>query len=335
MSELVEHPDKDDGNSRIDAVHVGDRHSPVSLKTYQDIYHQITGRTEQIRKRYTDNLLIELSEIEQLNHKIRQLCDVHNVVAGSDTVTVFHAKERKEQFTSFERFRAYNANAASPTVSVLLRYNFSIVLAGNSRPQEYVVNVRLTSKVAALQQLKDEAPPFMRGHLFGFMTGPVAEVTVDYADYVIARGFLEAVDEWIEGCNASPTSMTLRLLQTYSHHIPEIGQILAAVAISYFAYQAVPGIVAEGGVPATWAKFAIIFAGGSFITIRLVTKLARLVEKAIDTFPELSYVKLNRGDERVVEAARKLKPMAWLRLAWGVIGTIVLGVISSKLDKLI
>lgn len=335
MSELIEHPDKGNGNGAADVAHVGDRQAPVSLKTYQDIYHQITGRTEQIRKRYSENLLIELGEIEQLNHKILQLCDVHNVVAGNDTVTVFHAKERKEQFTSFERFRAYNTNTASPTVSLVLRYNFSIIPAGNSRPQEYVVNIRLTSKVVALQQFQDEAPPFMRGHFFSFMAGPVVEVTVDYTDYVIARGFLEAVDEWVKGCNMTPTSRTLQLLQTHSHQIPEVGLILTAGLISYFAYHAVPGIIADGVASATWARFAIIFSGGSYITMRLTKICTRLIEKAIDNFPELSYIKLNRADEKIVESARKSRPIAWLRLAYGVIGTIFLGIISSKLEKLI
>jgi hypothetical protein len=159
MSEIIEHDDA--GNGRV--VRVGQTHTQVSLKVYQDIYHQVTGRTEQIRKRYSDNILAEFSDLEQLHHKISQLCDVHHVVARNETISVFHDKERKELFTSFERFRAYNGNATSPSVNVVLKYNFSIVPAGLERPQEYVVTVRLTSRVAAVKQLEDEAPPFMAG----------------------------------------------------------------------------------------------------------------------------------------------------------------------------
>ena len=130
MSQIIEHSDTGNGNT----VRVGEAYTPVSLKVYQDIYHQVTGRTEQIRKRYNENLLLEFSEIEQLHHKVLQLCDVHRIVARNETVSVFHEKERKEQFTSFERFRAYNANTSSPTVSVVLKYNFSIIPAGIERP---------------------------------------------------------------------------------------------------------------------------------------------------------------------------------------------------------
>ncbi len=333
MGELVEHPDK--GDSDIDVVRVGEGQTPVSLKTYQDVYHQVTGRTEQIRKRYSENLLIEIGEIEQLNYKIRQLYDVHKLVAKSETITIFHIKERKEQFTSFERFHAYNTNTANPTVSLVLRYNFSIIPADKKRPQEYVVNVRLTSKVVAMQQLNEDAPPFMHGQFFGFMAGPTVEVTVDYADYVIARGFLEAVDEWVKGCRATPTSKTLRLLQRYSHHIPGIAQILAAAALTHYAYQAVPSIAADANTTAVWARFAIVFAGGFYITIQLVEKFSKLIETSIDTFPEISYVKINRGDEKIIFAAQKEKPFVWTRLVLGIVGTMVIAILSSKLEKLI
>lgn len=96
MGELIEHSDNGDGN--IEVIRVGDAGSPVSLKVYQDVYHQVTGRTEQIRKRYSDHLLVEFSEIEQLHIKIQQLCDMHKIVACNEVISVFHEKERKEQF---------------------------------------------------------------------------------------------------------------------------------------------------------------------------------------------------------------------------------------------
>lgn len=110
MGDLIEH--SDNGNGNIEVIGVGESSSHVSLKVYQDIYHQVTGRTEQIRKRYSDNLLVEFPEIEQLHFKVHQLCDVHKIIACNEVISVFHEKERKEQFTSFERFRAYNTNAA-------------------------------------------------------------------------------------------------------------------------------------------------------------------------------------------------------------------------------
>lgn len=185
-------------------IRLGDSDPTYSLKMYREIYHQVTGRTEQVRKRYSDNLLIEFNDIEQLHFKVQQLCDVHNIVASNEVIAVLHAKDRKEQFTSFDLFRGYNANASSPTSNLVLRYNFSIVPAGRQKPAEYVLAIRLISRVAMIHQIEKEAPPFMSGQLVGLVALHTAEVTIDYADYVIARGFLEAFDEWIAGCKKTP-----------------------------------------------------------------------------------------------------------------------------------
>lgn len=331
MANIIEHGDAGNGP----AVRIGETQHQVSLKVYQDIYHQVTGRTEQIRKRYSDNLLIDIGELEQLHHKVCQLWDVHNVIAKNASVTVFHDKERKEQFTSFERFRAYNANTASPTVSIVLKYNFSLIPAGLDRPQEYVVSIRLTSRVAAIRQFEEEAPPFMRGRFFGLIGGPVAEITVEYADYVIARGFLEAFEEWVKGCKSIPKSRLLANLRRYSHWMPEILQLAVAILIGYFAFQAVPTVILPTASQAVTARFIVVFSGGAYILLKLAHIAGDFIEKTIDGFPEISYLRLNKGDERLIQEAEKIKPFALLRLALGAMGSITLGVLSSKIERLL
>lgn len=302
-------------------------------KVYQDIYHQVTGRTEQIRKRYTENLLIDFLELEQLHHKVMQLCDVHRIAARNESISIFHEKERKEQFTSFKRFRAYNANTTSPTVSVVFKYNFSIIPAGLQRPQEYIVTLRLTSRVAVQSQMEADAPAFMRGRLFGFMDGGAAEITIEYADYVIARGFLEAFEEWVLGCKATPKSRTLNFLRQHSHNIPKLSQLVVAAVVIFFGLQAVPMYLTPQITPAVWARFLIIYSGGAYLLINLVQMTAEFIERAIDNFPEMSYLSLNKGDEKLIIQAKQEKPRAYLRLFLGCIGSIVLGIISAKLEK--
>jgi hypothetical protein len=330
VGEIIEHGDNGDSSE----VRVGESGQLVSAKVYQDIYHQITGRTEQIRKRYSQNLLVEFSEIEQLHHKVMQLCDVHNIVARNETVSVFHHKERKEQFTSFERFRAYNANASSPSVNVVLKYNFSVVPAGLDRPQEYVVTVRLSSRVAMLQQMESEAPPFMRGRVFGYFTGNTAEITVEYADYVIARGFLEAFDEWINGCKSEPDVPWMTFLQKWSHVIPRSLRILGALSIMYFSLTAVP-FYFPGSDPQVLARFLILFGVGFYLITTLADAAGRVIEDTIDSFNVVSYLNLNKGDKKLIDEFGKRKRRIILKFLFGCIVTVALGVASSKIALLI
>ena len=334
MTELVEHSNNGRGDG--DVVCVGDGDRPVSLKVYQDIYHQVTGRTEQIRKRQFDNLLLEYTDIEQLHHKVMQLCDVHRVIAKNETVSVFHDKERKEQFTSFARFQAYNANATSPCVSVVLKYNFSLIPAGLEKPQEYVVSFRLTSRVALLDQLDDEAPPFLRGGAyFGYVHESTAEVTVDYVDYVIARGFLEAFDEWVKGCKSIPQNELLNFGRRHSHWIPLVARIAIVAMLTWFFWQAAAVLAQSKASPEQWARLGFLYVGGGFVFVSLVSTAASFIERAIDGYPELSYLKLNRGDTKLIQSfSDRRKGVIW-RFVGGSLVSIALGILSSKLEKLL
>ena len=60
---------------------------------------------------------------------------------------------------------------------------------------------------------------------------------------------------------------------------------------------------------------------------------ASYIEHAIDTFPELSYLNLNKGDEKLIDEAKQEKPKAYFRLLIGAIASVMLGILSAKLEK--
>lgn len=332
MSNIIEH--SDNGNLSERVIRVGDN-TPISMKTYQDCYHQITGRTEQIKKRYQDDLLIDFSALEQLNHKIMQLCEVHNIVANNEVISIFHEKERKEQFTSFERFKIYNSNSVSPTVSTVIKYNFSIIPPNLQQPQEYIITIHLTSRVAIAEQMKEEIPPFMRARFFRLMSDNTAEITIDYVDYVIARSFLEAFDEWVKGCNIAPKKKWLRKLRRWSHLAPKIISNGVVVLIAIFALQAIPNFFSKPVNPEIGARFFVIYSASIYIMIFLANVAGDMIENAIDSYPILSYLNLNRGDLKLIDDFYQSKNQVIYKFIFGCFITIILGVISCELDKLI
>ncbi|TCJ18013.1 hypothetical protein EZJ19_03655 [Parasulfuritortus cantonensis] len=331
MTEVIEH--SDNGKPEVEVVKVGESGSAVSVKVYQDVYHQVTGKTEQIRKRYSENLLIEYPEVEQLHYKIKQLCDVHNIVACNESVSIFHEKERKEQFTSFARFKAYNANAASPSLNIVLKYNFSIIPAGLQKPQEYVVTAMLSSRVAMYKKIEEDAPAFMRGQLVGFVAINTAEINVDYADYVIARGFVEAFDEWVKGCKKTPEIKWLSNIQKWSHVIPSTVRLIVAALISYFAFENVHSIFSDNQTTVQLAKFIVIYIGGGYISIAAAGAAGGLIEHSIDSYPILSYLKLNRGDNNLIDEFNGRRRLVLTKFLVGAIFTVVLGILSAKLER--
>ncbi len=328
MGEIIEH--KDDG---VPSIQVGDgqQTSVIPMKVYQDVYHQVTGRTEQIRKKYDDHLLIDVQEIEQLHHKIMQLCDVHQIVANNETISVFHKKERKEQFTSFDRFLAYNANTASPTIHVVLKYNFSIIIAGVKRPQEYTVTIRLASRVALINQLQEDAPPFIPGHIFGMMAGNIAEIKVEYADYVVARGFIEAFDEWVSGCKCNPPNKFMKTLKKFSFVVPKIAGPIVATSVLLFSLNTLGAEKYLESDPSFLFRFIAIYVTGLYLLVSAANAAAKLIENSIDRHTEVSYINLNKGDAKLVEEFEKRKKWVVLEFIGGCLLSVALGVASSKL----
>lgn len=276
-----------------------------------------------------------MQEIEQLHHKMLQLCDIHKIVARNETVSIFHDQDRKEQFTSFERFLAYNSNSASPTMNVVLKYNFAIVVAGRKNPQEYVVTIRLASRVALIKKLKEDAPPFIPGHFLAAMAGDVAEISVEYADYVVARGFVEAFDEWIRGCNTNSEPKIIRFLKKYSSFFPKTFGPLVAASTLFFtlSYIEESNLV---DLNATYiAKLFVIFLVGLYLLVTLAGFAGKLIENSIDRYMPISYVNLNRGDSKLINEFNSGKKSRWIEFLAGSFLTIVLGIASSKIAGLI
>ena len=105
--------------------------------------------------------------------------------------------------------------------------------------------------------------------------------------------------------------------------------------VVFFALQAIPSVFVPETGQSTTARFVVVFVGGAYILLRLAHLAGEFIEETIDGFPEVSYLRLNKGDERLIEAAEHAKPRAALRLAAGAIGSIALGIVSSKLEKLL
>lgn len=306
------------------------RELDLKIKMYQEAYHHITGKTEKISFKSSADLLINFDEMSQIHHKISQLCDVHNIIAQSESITVFHAKERKEQFTSFERFSLYNKSISSPTLTVLMEYNFSILPVGSSSPQQYKVTIRLNSRVALMKQMKEEAPPFMRSRLFGFVYGSTAEISVEYSDYVVARSFVEATQEWIEVCNKSKSKLKiLQVMQGMSHLFPGVVSFTNGVLITYFFIKNVPAILNVNSSYFEILQYGMLFFASFMLTSKIATFLGGAIESSIDRYTPLSYLLLNKGDERVIEDYKREKSGNIWSFAASIISTVFLGVVSS------
>lgn len=332
MTNILEHNSKHEDQTIL----VGDKNEEhhVSLKAYQDIYHQITGKTEEISKRYRDSICLEYSDLEELNIKIEQICDIYTVVALTTTVTIYHEKERKEIFTSFDRFRKYNSSSVSPTNSILLKYNFSILPSRLNKTQEYVVTIRLTSRVSTLRELERESHPFMRGSYTYMMSSDTMEVTVQYVDYIIARTFMEATDEWLEGLNKTEENKIIKSIQGRTEYISIYGKLIIATVCSYFLYISVGKLLQiDNNIILT--KLFIVSIMGIYSILTISNIIFSKISDNINYSTALSYLKLNKGDNKIISEYKSKNNKKIFYFLLNAILAIILGVIASLISTVV
>lgn len=130
----------------------------VSLQVIQNIYHELTGKAEDVSKYYSESFQFVHADYEQLHHRISQCCEQYNIKASNCSIKVYYINDTQETFSSFERFKHFNVGSSSSVESVLLKYNFLIILPKLNQPQSYTLSVRTASRVSIEKKMREDMP---------------------------------------------------------------------------------------------------------------------------------------------------------------------------------
>ncbi len=296
----------------------------VSLRTLQAVYNELTGKTEELSRHYDKPFQVTFADLEQLNIKYTQVCEQYHIESSTTAVSVFHLDDTKEVFSSFERFRIYNTSATSPVEQVVLKYSFLIVLPKTRKPQTYTVEIRVVSRIAALRKLRRDAPPFVR-----VLGGQTAFVRVEYVDYMVARSLLAVTEGWFAGVPVAQGSAWFKSVRRHSEWFNQIGEYSMAGVTLFSVFRVLPSLVPATADPTALTRFLVGAVAMLFLAYRIGHLIGSKVEDALDSWEELAYLKLNRGDEVELASATRDNNRAIVKVVLGGIVTFLLGVIAS------
>ena len=307
--------------------------SIISLQTLQGIYNELTGKSETVSKSYNKPIQIEFANIEQLNHKINQVSEQYNIVSSNCSATIFYIDDTREQFSSFDRFRLHNAGTTSSVESVLLKYNFLVILPKTKKAQPYTVSIRLASRVAIVKKMLNDfyGPP---PRIFRLMGNRIAVIEIEYIDYLVARNFLNLIDEWFKVLPKAKESKVLSFLQGNSHQIPKVAKFFTAVVVGLITLKLLPKyVLPELSNLLSFGKFV----GYSLLVVYSATTLAnwaaQFIESSVDDFTELSYLKLTSGDESEIEQAASKNRNSIIKTVLAFLFTIFISVLTNIISN--
>lgn len=310
---------------------------PVSLvleesdrfKVAQAIYNVVTGKTEKLTKAFNKSYLITLDSLKQLHHKCSQACTQWDVLQKNCSITVNHAGDNQETFSSFERFNIYDVSRTTPVESIVYEFNILIRIPKVERPQNYKVTVRLMSRLAAMKRMDDDLPPpFFR--LFG--QGAVI-IEIEYVDYVVARNLLGMVESWVNEIEQHSAWSWASHVRRVSHWIPRLFQLVVLAVTSAALISSSDAAMGVGATSAQLAKW-IIFSGAClWVVVQAASIVGDFVEESFDSVIDLSVIKLNLGDERLLKEYSSRNMVKTISGIFGVAFIVVLSIFANLLTN--
>lgn len=304
--------------------------TPVSIQVLQHIYHELTGKSEEVSKSYDEAFHVVANDFKQLNHRVKQICEQYNICASNCAINVFYINDTKDTFSSFERFEAFNTGSTCAVESVLLTYNFLIILPKLAEPQSYTVTVRIASPVAIQRKMNDGM--FGMPKIFKLMGGPrTAVVSVKYVDYAVARTVLNTIDEWFMALPQSKSGIFWKFLRKRTDYIPLISRYIAGIVVTALIVANISRLLPSSPNFVDLARFLVL----SFVVIFAAYKFAHhagsAAEDSLDRLVDLSYICITDGDRRELKLAEARNRGA---LYWGSC-KLILSLLVSVAAKLI
>lgn len=274
----------------------------ISLQLLQSIYHELTGKTEDVSKSYNDPIQILAADFEQLNHRVSQCCEQYNIKAENCSVKIYYVNDTQETFSSFDRFLSFNAGTTSAVESVLVTYNFMIILPKVEKPQSYSLSVRIASRVAIEHQMQEHMP-FHMPKILRTMGSRTGVVTVKYIDYVVARNLLNTVDQWFEALPRANTTKLWKYITKRSHILPVAARYFVGAVVALLIFNSIDTVIPQDANLQQFAKFGLCSWVGLFAAYRLAHHLGSAAEDSLDRWSQLSYVSLTTGDKKLIAEA--------------------------------
>ncbi|MCG9714919.1 hypothetical protein L1D29_19145, partial [Shewanella insulae] len=169
----------------------------ISFQLAQDFYNEMTGKSENIKDYSRDSFVLKLHHIEQLHHLLEQSLEQYNIRAFNENYSVNYVDDCSERFSSLPKLKLQVSSRGAAIEDINIQYNILIVLPKTKRAQEYKINVKLISRVAKMERMRDEINGMpIEIPLFQFEKHKVAVFSIDYIDISVANALMSVIKGW-------------------------------------------------------------------------------------------------------------------------------------------
>jgi len=301
----------------------------VSMQVVQDVYNEMTGKTEKLSKSIKSNHKTKFEDVEQLNTKVHQLYEQYNILENNCNITLYHIDDCNEVFSSFERFRLYDKSSLSAVENIRLQYNFLILLPKSNRPQTYTLEINIHSRSAIRK--KSEKEHGLSKRIMNIVSSRTAVIEIEYIDYTVARNFMVTIQHWFEALDSTERNKVVEIIQDHTHSIVFSFKYISALFIlTYFYLNHESWLQSAMSIELIF-KLSILCFGSVFILSGIAARLGITLARSIENIHPMSYLKLNRGDDKAILCLQKSNKKSIAKVLLSVLFTIGINVFSAWL----
>ncbi|WP_448249091.1 hypothetical protein [Thalassotalea agariperforans] len=327
MTEVVEFDGYESEDNNVVALGDEKASTKISFQLAQDFYNEITGKSERLRELYSDPFVLKLAHVEQLHHRLEQSTEQYNVCSFHETYSVNYIDDSSERFSSLERLKLHVGSRGTAVEEVIIKYNILIILPKTSRPQEYIISIRMASRVAKIETMRKQldSVPF-NIPLYQMETAKAASFAIEYVDSTVANALMSVIKSWFNTVDRNAIPSAVKIARKFSHFAPRLTKYSLLSLICYYVYVFSDKILIEN----INTKIAVIFSLASvllaYLSIRIGSFFGNRIEYNLDSIYEQSYINFSGADENyVLESATKIKNSK-LKAAAHFVTTIIIGI---------
>lgn len=315
-----------------EVINLGDEKASnqISYQLAQDFYNEMTGKSENIKDYSRDSFILKLHHIEQLHHLLEQSLEQYNIRAFNETYSVNYVDDCSERFSSLPKLKLQLSSRGAAVEDISIQYSILIVLPKTKRAQEYKINIRLLSRVAKLERMRDDinAMP-IDIPLFQFEKHKVAVFSIDYIDISVANALMSVIKGWFNNIEKKELNSTIKKARKFSHFLPRLFKYGLLSLTSYFIFLASKTYVSSNSDLNSVVTFLLSASLSMFVSYRIGKYLGRKAEINLDNIYEQSYISFSGADENFVSKSATKIQSSRNKFIASVICTLIIGVCGS------
>lgn len=307
----------------------------ISVQAYQAIYREITGKSEKITEYYKDPFQIGIDELIQVHKKISQAFSSYERLEFNHSVTVEH---RGDATITLSHLEQYDTTINKPVESVLLKYNVSLKPPNLPerllKPQSYILSIKFVSGLTVVSDIKKAAEELFGeiGMLFNFYT---AKVQIEYADYLVGKSIMHIIDESIKGFKTSKPGSLLKFSLNHSKFLRICIKYLPFLTFLYLLWQYAPHYFSINNSLLALTKFILGGFALLFFFYKIGDYFGTKTRIALAHLDKLSYIKLNCGDNNLIQNCEKKDKFAALKILFTLSVELIISIAGIIIEKLI